>query len=587
MNTAVIYCRQSFGGENESASIEVQQQVCRAYCQKNNITIIAEYCDYNTSSELYPLTEQGKERALYDDGFQQWKKEQRSTNRKEYKEELGRAFECIEHNKIDYIVCYDTDRIYRNARNSNLGNYITLFLLNNRCSIVEAHNNSTLDYSDRMQQLFAEFRSAIEYESLHRKRISSIQSIERRKNSFIAVTTAFGTQTKNRRITFDPKHAEMIKYIYTAVLEGRSYSEILHRINQKYKQLLPYYSFKGIRRKAKQFYGTNIVHILTNPIYCGYMRNTDGDLCKARNIENPPITYSEYIEVQRKMEEKKHGYQKYNLKENKQRHFLPLSGFMRCECGRKLTVAFDNGIVYRCINDGSHTLRIRTNYYFHNQSLYTTLQGLFIINCIKSRKQLIDIQNIDSHEDEIKAQIDQKSTEKEVKFKLAKNIEDIELIRPMIDELNREINNLKNELEEIKIQKERNYSELREKIEQEFFQIQNLMKLQEHDYKRLLEETIKEIIVSQNDVIIHLTDGNTFSIPRITINKRGQKVLPWIEVTNAPMVASDYDDSRFLDKEFFTFINFYCADKPIQEFRNKKADTLLDTPTYSIRLFRE
>lgn len=585
MKTAVIYCRQSFGSENESLSIEGQLETCRAYCEKNNITIIGEYCDYNTSSELYPLTEQGIERAIYDDGFQEWKKEQRTPNRKEYKEELGRAFDCIEHNKIDYIVCYDTDRIYRNARNSNLGNYITLFLLNNRCSIVEAHNNSTLDYSDRMQQLVAEFRSAIEYESLHRKRISSIQSIERRKNSFIAVTTAFGTLTKNRRITFDQKHADMIKYIYTAVLEGRSYSEILHIINHKYKHLIPYYTLKGIRRKAKQFYGTNIVHILTNPIYCGYMRNTDGDLCKARNIDNPPITYSEYIEVQRKMEEKKHGYQKYNLKENKQRHFLPLSGFLRCECGRKLTVSFDNGIVYRCINDGSHTLRIRTNYNFHCQSLYTTLQGLFIVNCIKSRKQLIDIQNIDSHEDEIKAQIDQKNTEKEVKFKLAKNIEDIELIRPMIDELNKEINRLKNELEEIKTQKEKNYSELREKIEQDFFQIQNLMKLQEHDYKRLLEETIKEIIVSDNAITIHLTDGNQFTIPRITINKRGQKVLPWIEVTNAPMVKSDYDDSRFLDKEFFTFINFYCIDKPIQEFKNKKAETLLDTPTYCIRLF--
>lgn len=587
MKTAVIYCRQSFGGESESASIEVQLQVCRDYCGRNEIKIVGEYCDHNTSSELYPLTEQGKERALYDDGYQQWKKEQRTNNRKEYKEELGRAFDCIEQEKVDYIVCYDTDRIYRNARNSNLGNYITLFLLNNRCSIVEAHNNSTLDYSDRMQQLFAEFRSAIEYESLHRKRIASIQSIERRKNSFIAVTTAFGTQTKSRKITFDPKHAEMVKYIYTAVLEGRSYSEILYTINRQCKHLIPQYTYKGTRRKAKQFYGTNIIHILTNPIYCGYMRNTDGDLCRARNIESPPVTYSEFIEVQRKMEEKKHGYQKYNLKGNKQRHFLPLSGFLRCECGRKLTVTFDNGIVYRCFNDGSHTLRIRTNYCFHNQTLYTTLQGLFIINCIRSRKQLNDIQNIDSREDEIKAEIDKKSTEKEVKFKLAKTIDDIELIKPMIEELNKEINSLKNELEEIKTQKEKNYSELREKIEQDFFQIQNLMKLQEHDYKRLLEETIKDIIVSQNDVTIQLTDGNMFAIPRITINKRGQKVLPWIEVTSAPMVKNDYDDNRFLDKDFFTFINFYCEDKPVQEFNIEKAKTILDTPTYCIRLFTE
>lgn len=587
MEKAIIYLRQSFGSEEESASIEVQRDVCKRYCKSNHIEIVDICEDKNTSSELYPLTESGVIRAKYDDGFQAWLKEQRTPNRKEYKEHLGEAFNRIESEKITYLVAYETDRIYRNATNSNLSNYIISFLIKNKCSIIEAHYNRKIDFSDTMQQVFSNFKAAIEYESLQRKRIASMQSVEFRKNQFRVISNAFGVISRNGKITFDANKAEMIKYIYDAVIRGESYQKILHIINRKYIDLLPKYKRDGKIYRSKQFYHTNIMHILTNIVYTGYAINMAGEIKRAINIQNPIIDYSTYIEVQKIIKNKKRGYQKYNLKENKKRHFLPFSGYLKCQCGRRLTVAFDKGIVYRCVNHDGHIMRLRTNYEYHNQNFYTTLQSLFILNCIKSRLMLDSLQQISRKENELQAKIDSKVAEYRAKLMLVKNADDMELAEPIITRISKEINELREELKNIKYEKNKNYDEIREKIDIDFYNIQNSLKLQECDYQRLLQETIKEIIVSDTEIIVSLTDKNGFTLPRIMIDRRGKKVLPWSSIAVSPKISGEYNDEKFMQKQMYTMISFYCDDtKNENDYCNSDSRILLETDSYCIRLFK-
>ena len=586
MEKAVIYLRQSFGSEEESASIEVQRDVCKRYCRNNQLEIVDIYEEKNTSSELYPLTESGVIRAKYDDGFQAWLREQRTPNRKEWKERLGEAFNRIESENITYLVAYETDRIYRNASNSNLSNYIISFLIKNKCSIVEAHYGRKIDLSDSMQQIFSNFKAAIEYESLQRKRIASMQSVQARKNKFRVVSNAFAVKTKDGKITFDPDKSDMVKYIYDAVIRGESYQKILHIINQKYIDLLPKYKKRGKIYRAKQFYHTNIMHILTNIVYSGYAVNTAGEVQKAVNIPNPIIDYSTYIEVQKIIKDKKRGYQKYNLKENKQRHFLPFSGYLKCHCGRRLTVAFDKGIVYRCVNHDRHILRLRTNYDYHNQNFYTTLQALFILNCIKSRTMLDNLHRISRKENELQAKIETKVAEYRAKLMLVKTAEEMELAEPIITKISKEIKELRAELNSIKAEKNKNYDEVREKIDIDFYNIQNFLKLQEVDYQRLLQETIKEIVIFDTEIAVSLTDKNGFTLPRIQIDRRGKKVLPWSSITVIPAVKGEYDDSKFMQKQMYTIISFYCDDKKTEkDYQSSTARILLETDSYCIRLF--
>ena len=112
------------------------------------------------------------------------------------------------------------------------------------------------------------------------------------------------------------------------------------------------------------------------------------------------------------------------------------------------------------------------------------------------------------------------------------------------------------------------------------------MKLQECDYQRLLQETIKEIIVSDTEVIVSLTDKNGFTLPRIMVDRRGKKVLPWSSIAVSPKISGEYNDTKFMQKQMYTMISFYCDDtKNVYDYCNSDSRILLETDSYCIRLF--
>ena len=87
-----------------------------------------------------------------------------------------------------------------------------------------------------------------------------------------------------------------------------------------------------------------------------------------------------------------------------------------------------------------------------------------------------------------------------------------------------------------------------------------------------MSETIKKIVVSDDEIIVHLCDGNSFALPRITVNGRGKKIMPWSEV----MAATDSVDN--LDGIQHYTIIFHGGNE---------SKVLLDTEDYSIELMAD
>lgn len=563
--TAVIYARQSFGSEVQSISIENQIENCKRCAEQNGYQVVGIYADKNTSSELYPLTAEGKEAAKIDKGFQRWLSQQITANRKEYKENLGKCFDFIQSNKVNAFICDEMTRLYREADNSYLGGFINSFFIDNAVELVEAKNSKAVDLNNDFERLVAMIKSQIEYTSLKHKRINSMASVAKRINSFKVVTKAYGTSSNNGSISFDAAKAEVIRFVFDGVCSGMSYSAILHTLNTQYISLAD----------GKQFYSTNISNILANLVYCGYAANKAGEVQRAINVPEPIISYAQYQQAQQIVSSKKAGYQKYNLSGQKKRHFLPYSGYLYCECGRRLTVQFDNGIVYKCINADNHGQRLRINAANNGQDFMQSLQSLFIINAIQSRKSLENAHNINTDIDNLKAAINSKQTSLKAKFRMIDNDDDFELLKDEIDTLKADIADLKKELLILESQRDVNFEAVQAKIDIDFASLMNGETLSENDYSRLLAATIDKIIVADDAIRVLLTDGNSFELPRITVDGRGKKVLPFSDIYS----SSETED---IGGKLHHHICFYCSE---HKDGLQGAKELVKTEDYTILLY--
>lgn len=510
MKTAVIYARQSFGVEEGSVSLEVQIDACKRWAEKNNVNVVGIYQDANTSSELYPYCTEGIEAAQSDRGFKRWKAEQLTKGRKEYKFELGKCFDTIKQSKPDYLCVYTENRLGRSATNSNLKNFLTAYLMDFNCSLVDVQSNSVTDFSDSMMIAFRMMKDALDFHGLHEKRKASMESIARRRNRYEAWSNAYGVIMQKQQVTFDEKKAEAIKFVFDSVLEGASYNGILKALNEEYRGLAD----------GKQWYTTNIYHILNNCIYAGYSRNTEKEIGKAINIPEPIISYSQWQQVQRLVSERKEKTPKYNSR-GEGKHWLPFSGLFYCECGRRLQVKMDRGINYQCINPNEHTMWIRIDDNFIN-----SIQSLFMISAIEAERELFNLRNTKNESDSIRLKINSAETSLKAKMRLIETDDDYEMFREEIQAKKAEIKALKAQLLESEAKQSENLDDLSAKVLADFQAISSGETLDKITYQRLLARTIEKITVRKDSISILLKDGNAFDLPRIMLDKRGRKVLP-------------------------------------------------------------
>ena len=507
--TCVIYARQSITqGDGESTSIEVQLENCRRWADSHSVEVIGVYSDADTPSEAYPLCESGIENAKVDRGWLHWKAEQRTTRRAEYKEGLGKAFDLIAKRHPDYLVVNTGNRLGRSAHNSNLNNYITAYLVEHRCSVVDVCANNVTDFSDTLMVAFRALKDALDYQGVFEKRKASIESVSRRINSYTKWSNALGVVMQDGQVTFDPAYAELVRYAYHALVDGSTYGAILHGLNTAYRHLA----------KGRQWYMTNVRSILRNPVYCGHMRNREGVLGRATNIPEPVVSYSLWQRAQEVMETKRVNGQKCS---DRQHRFLPLSGYLMCPCGRRLTMYVDRGkVAYRCVNARDHTTAI-----YVTEDVLLTVQSVFMTGLISGHRRLVALRQASARMDTLGAEIMRLRASQVAKMRLVETEEDVETYRPVLDAIKAAIRDRQAELARLEGELSADATEARRRLEEDFAAIMEGELLPEDTYRRLLQECVSRITVHPDRIDIVTTAGVTIPIPRLEGNHHSRRLM--------------------------------------------------------------
>lgn len=553
MKKAVIYARQSFGLEENALSVEMQIANCKQWAKQNGYNIAGIYSDSNTSSELYPACQAGMSAARIDAGFQRWQAEQRTKGRKEFKQGLGEAFDRIACGGVDAIIVNTTNRLGRTAYGSFLMQFITSYLMEHRCSIVDASNNSCSDFSDRMMMLFSQLKDGLDYMSVAEKRRQSIEAIDKRINEHRVYSNAFAVVMDNGNVTFDSAKADVVRYIYNGVLDGMAYNQMLKTLNTTFRALC----------EGKQWRMCNLYSILSNLVYTGYSKDRAGEVARAINTPEPIISYSDYLKVQGLMQTRKDGK---GVARARGKHFLPLSGLLKCgECGRRLTVRFDDGVVYRCDNPDGHKTWVRM------QGVLESLQGLFIVHLLESARALRQSSNRQAEAQSIKDALEAKKQSLKAKMRLVETDEDFELFKEEIAEIKADISRLQMAYLDAQSKCDVDAKAEMEQIEQDFHKLMECETLDEDTYRRLLRATIAEILVYEDKMTVKLTDGNAVDLPRMIVDRRGKKVLPKCNLLVATEAVETLDS-----------ITHYTI-----QYKANENKTLVENDIYTIELIAE
>jgi len=529
--TAVIYVRQSYGSEALSLSIEQQIIRCSAWCEQHDVEIKGIFKDFNTSSELYEDSAEGRKACEADEGWKRWVKRSRDWNgRKAYRKGLAEAFEAISKQKIDYFVVDEVTRFYRNPwTTAQLDIHCILKLQEAETSLVTVADGHINDLSSSVDIAMRRALQAFETEALMQKAENSKKNRRANINRGIIFSNAFGIDWRDKKICFNAEKAEAIKYVFASVIQGKTYAEILFNLNSKYKNLAD----------GKCFYESSIYNIIRNPIYSGFKRLQDGRYIKVQNMLNKaPVSFIEFEKANAIVKDKKEksGKQKYNVKDKANRNFLPFSGLLKCgNCGRKLVIGKDKGgLFYHCHevnltkNKACSPSWIRLSWEKDEDDFNLTFQPLFIL---KLQKDLIDMSKIKNANDEKSSlQVELNNLKNRLKNITSAysdgNIEEdifnssVEALKARIIEKQNQLIKVSAIADEDKEEEIKKFRELMDKLQ--FAE----SRLDDDDYARLTRETFRELIVFEDKIKVVLFDGNSFEIPRILVDKRGKKKLP-------------------------------------------------------------
>lgn len=305
---AIIYTRQSSGDETLSESVELQKEKCREVAKKEKLTIIGEFEDLNTSGKTYP--EGAESIANMDIAFQSWYKEQ--TGHKMFRRGFGNALKAL--SDIDYILCYDITRLYRPISGSFLESYVNQLLIVNNVKIMTV-NNGVLDVGTFNDSLITALQNRINHEHIATCRRKSMAAFRKLRDSGYNCNggKAFGLIYKGKwELAIDPEKAKVVKFIYREIANYRPYNAIIRYVNAHWS-----HCFK------KCCYESNLYHIAANPIYAGYMYNSQKELIKNIPMNGKEIiSFDEWKTVQDIMAKKRRNPPKAKFR------WLPFSGML-------------------------------------------------------------------------------------------------------------------------------------------------------------------------------------------------------------------------------------------------------------------
>jgi len=496
----LIYARQSSGADDFSESVENQIENCKALAKSENIEIIGIFQDLNTSGKTYPV---GAEKVAENDGaFQKWFNQQ--TSNKKFRAGLGEAFKLLK--SIDYIIVDDMTRLYRPFRGSYLENYINNALTDNNVSILQVKGGK-IDLSKFDQNLITMLKNAINDEQIANQKKKSMQQLRKRKdNGYMANGggKAWGTvyNVADGSITINEDCIPAIQYVFDEIEKYTPYLTIIQNLNEKYSHLA----------KGKCFYYTNLYHVVDNPLYCGYMFNSEGFLIQNKQIKNPCITFDQWQKVKNLVHSKKGKPAKAK------KNWLPFSGLLFCgSCGAKLVSGTDKGKVFYYCMAGSNYLKkddCKASRIYMN-TLYTAVKPLLIMALFQAMDDEKKRAEINADADKIKADLANLQTRKNgITDMYVKGLISIEDMEKILQEIKEEMQQLNEKI--INISASPDDATLHLEAMAKRFKAESFLTddIENSDYESLLKQVVKRIDVFADCIKIETIYG-IVELPRI------------------------------------------------------------------------
>jgi len=334
---AYIYTRQSSGGEEKSLSIEQQLQNCVDLCKKKGWKIGGKFSDFNTSGRTYPTGAESV--ALQDRGFVRWIDS--TSSNKSFRPGLGELLQKL--GQDDVIVVDDITRLCRPATMSSLVNYLGNFFMD-LGTVVYSAKGERFDPNRFVDLLMLSINSQMNDNQIkiQSEKSRTSQILLRNRGILPTGCKAFGLSTtpNHGMLQIDQEKANVVRFVMESIAKHHTYASILRELNAnaKYRSLVP-----------KCYYESSINHISEQPLYCGYMKNSEGKLIKCQQMEGQEIiSYDLWKRVREVREETIKGPRrsKYN--------WLPFSGLLFCGyCGSKMVVNKDGDRIYYICHVGS------------------------------------------------------------------------------------------------------------------------------------------------------------------------------------------------------------------------------------------
>ena len=315
--TALIYVRLSSKKQEDGMSKEVQEEKCRAFCEKEEMSVKAVY--YENKSALH-----GSKRPVFEEILALQKTKDR----------------------VDVIMVYTLNRLTRNHPDFY---FIRELVDKYNTKIVFVKENMVIQkpFKSYEKYFFNILVANAEFEIEHMKEIRKIGLLARAKTGKRPCLAPYGYKTYKNKIVVVPNDANFVKKAYELYATG-SYS-INSLCDELYEQGF-YYS----KQPNKKIPRASLSSMLKNLFYTGYYTFPDCE-GEIKGTHKPIIERELYDKVQKMLSIS--GYEKI-----KKHQFLYSQLLTLQETGKLMTgeikkgqyiyyKAYDNEKKYHCINE--------------------------------------------------------------------------------------------------------------------------------------------------------------------------------------------------------------------------------------------
>lgn len=503
-----IYVRQSSTKEDRSVSCEEQISNCKKYAEQNKLKIKQVFQDINCSGRLYPP--QFNSLAQADLVYKQFLAETKKEG--QWRVGLGKLFDVLKDG--DCIIVDELTRFYRPLTNSFLESALTQFLFSKKIRLLTVKNGE-VNLNNFNDNLINALQNRINDNQLKNQRMKSKASIARLYNAGelkqgLSQMIGYKSTGKKKEIEVDEQGAKIVRYIFKSYIEGKSLLQIVRDLNKKFEMKTCVKSIKNI---------------LERPLYCGYMKNKQGELIKAQQVQGKEIIdYNTWLAAKQILDSRKTNNIRVKI------YPIHFTGLCKCgKCGSKMSVCINEHGKYFSFRCMSHTIRAKENckvsitvntLYNKGLSLDNAVEPILILgllkklneqkNAVEIKDQIeakkVDLNNIQIKEKQLSNMfLEGLLSEDALKTTLAAN-------KAKKDSLQQEIIQLEQALGEDDIERTR-------------LLVNKIVgrSLSFEQYHELIPQTIKEIEVFEQEIKVKTFFGD-ITLPRF--KNRGILVLP-------------------------------------------------------------